>query len=73
VRRANAVVGLQGSGTLSEQVQALIATTGVTVKATAENVGASSVQARAPQSFATQTKPNYLALLNEQKRRDGLL
>jgi hypothetical protein len=69
VRRANAVVGLQGAGTLSQQVQALIATTGVRVGAGV----AAATGARVPQSFTTQTKPNYLALLNEQKRRDGLL
>lgn len=73
VHRANTVVGLHGAGTLSEQVQALIATTGVLVGAAAGEAGASAAGARAPQSFATQTKPNYLALLNEQKRRDGLL
>jgi len=67
VRSANEVVGLPAQGTLSEQVKALLATTGVVVQVAVE-----PRRGLAPQAFSTQTKPNYLELLNLQKRRDGL-
>ena len=63
------VVGLPNVGTLSEQVHALLQTTGVVVPAAPPAGGTS---AATPRSFATQTKPNYYELLQEQKRRDGL-
>ena len=71
VRKANEIVGLEAKGTLTEQVQALIETTGVVVSV--PSVGGAGGVVRKPQSFSTQTKPNYLELLNEQKRKDGVL
>ena len=53
------------------QVKALLDTTGVVVPT--EPAGGGHAARSAPRAMETQTaKPNYLALLNAQKRKDGL-
>ena len=53
------------------QVKALLDTTGVVVPT--EPAGGGQAARSAPRAMETQTaKPNYLALLNAQKRKDGL-
>lgn len=72
VARANECVGLEPHGSLSDQVQKLLQTTGVKVAPPARRAQSRASTPRGP--MATQTaKPNYYQLLMDQKRRDGVL
>jgi hypothetical protein len=72
IAQANAIVGLQPSGTLLEQVGQLLHELGLQPAAAVATDTAT--QPRAVMAVQTSgAKPNYFALLQEQKRKDGLL
>ena len=74
IAQANAIVGLQQSGTLLEQVAALLHELGLQPAAPlATETAAQPAQSHAVMAVQTSAKPNYFALLQEQKRKDGLL
>ena len=75
IAQANATVGLQPRGTLLEQVGRLLHELGLQPEAgLATGTAEPAVQPRAAMAVQTSTaKPNYFALLQEQKRKDGLL
>ena len=74
IAQANAIVGLQPSGTLLEQVAALLHELGLQpAAALATETAAQPAQSHAVMAVQTSAKPNYFALLQEQKRKDGLL
>ena len=74
IAQANATVGLQQSGTLLEQVAALLHELGLQpAAALATETAAQPAQSHAVMAVQTSAKPNYFALLQEQKRKDGLL
>ena len=74
IAQANAIVGLQQSGTLLEQVAALLHELGLQpAAALATETAAQPAQSHAVMAVQTSAKPNYFALLQEQKRKDGLL
>ena len=69
--QANAIVGLQPSGALLEQVGRLLHELGLQPAA----APAASTAAQPQTAMAVQTssaKPNYYAMLQEQKRKDGV-
>ena len=72
IAQANAIVGLQPSGTLLEQVGRLLHELGL--QPAAALATDTAAQPRAVMAVQTSgAKPNYFALLQEQKRKDGLL
>ena len=74
IAQANAIVGLQPSGTLLEQVGRLLHELGLQpAAALATETAAQPAQSHAVMAVQTSAKPNYFALLQEQKRKDGLL
>ena len=71
IAQANAIVGLQPSGALLEQVGRLLHELGLQSAA----APATSTAAQPHTAMAVQTsgaKPNYFAMLQEQKRKDGV-
>ena len=72
IAQANAIVGLQPNGTLLEQVGRLLHELGL--QPAAALATDTAAQPRAVMAVQTSgAKPNYFALLQEQKRKDGLL